>query len=103
MSNVLEVQEGTQYQTSDEQLAYSITTTNYGSSPTSVAIVAYDEHTNTDVTSTVIPGDESISGDVITLPLLKALTKGHSYRIEVKFTDSSSNIWECCFTVKCVQ
>jgi len=103
MGNITEVSEGTQYQSPDEQLVYSITTTPWGSTPDPVVIAAYDEYTNTDVTSTVIPGDESVTGDVITLPALKALTLGHSYRIDVKFTDDDSNVWECYFIVKCVE
>lgn len=104
MAGILEVQQGIQRQSADEELAYMITTTNYGSTPTGVSVVVYDEQTNTDVTSTVMPaGAHSVSGDVITLKPLKSLTKGHSYRVEVEFTDSDSNIWEPFFKVKCVR
>jgi hypothetical protein len=104
MASILAVAEGTQYQSPDEQLAYSITTTNYGSTPTDVSVKAYDEHTGTDVTTTVFPTNSpSTDGDVITLSLLKSLTVGNSYRIDVKFTDSDSNIWEPYFIVKCIE
>lgn len=104
MANIRGVAEGTQYQGADEELAYSVTTTNWGSSPTNVAVKAYDEHTGTDVTTTVFPTNSpSVAADVITLSPLKALTLGNSYRIDVKFTDSDSDIWELFFIVKCVE
>ena len=99
--SILEVQEGLQYQTSDEQLAYSITTTNWVSSPTSPSVVAFDINTGETVTTTVFPTNSpSVNGDVISLSLLKSLSKGHTYRIEVKFT-VGSNVYECYFLVKC--
>lgn len=101
MANTLEVAEGLQYQTSDERLAHQVTTTNWVSSPTSPTVVAYDESDGSDVTSTVYPSNSpSASNDVITLSLLRALTAGKTYRIEVKFT-VGSNIYECYFRVNC--
>jgi len=104
MSNILECVEGTQYQSSDETLAYQITTTNWVSSPTNPTAVVYDENNNdANVSSTVMPsGSHSASGDVITLKALTALTEGHSYRIEVKFS-VSSNIYEFFFRVRCIK
>ena len=97
-----EVAEGLKYQSADEQLAYSITTTNWVNNPTSPVVVAYNEQNNENVTSTVFPTNSpSVSGDVISLSLLKSLNKGSSYRIEVKFT-VGSNVYECFFRVKCV-
>jgi len=99
--SILEVSSGLLYQGKDERLAYSITTTNWEAAPTSPTVVAYDENGWVDVTTTVFPTNSpSASGDVITLSLLRDLTAGHTYRIEVKFT-VSSNIWECFFRVKC--
>ncbi len=99
----LEVVEGIQEQSSTEELIYSITTTPLGSSPSSVVVVAYLEGPETDVTSTVFPTNSpSVVGDVITLSPMKALTKGNTYRVEVKFT-SGSNKWEPYFRVKCVK
>ena len=46
---IREVKEGTQYQGADEELAYSITTTNWGSSPSSSSAKAYDENYNREV------------------------------------------------------
>ena len=103
MANIRAVKEGTLYQGADESLAYNITTTPWGSSPTSQSAKAYDQSVNLDVTDTVFPTNSpQVSGDVITLSLLTALTVDHSYRIEVKFTDGDSNIWELYFIVNCV-
>ncbi|KKK82638.1 hypothetical protein LCGC14_2801380 [marine sediment metagenome] len=101
MANILEIAEGLQFQGSDERIAYTITTTNWVSSPTSPVVVAFEVGTNQDVTSTVFPSNSpSVSNDVISLSLLRELTQGAEYRIEVKFTVSSS-IYECFFLVKC--
>ena len=100
--SILEVTEGIQFQSADESLAYQITTTNWVSSPSSPTFKVYDESVDEDVTSTVCPGSSSEALNVITLPLLTALTVDHSYRIEVKFT-VGSNIWECFFRVRCIR
>ena len=104
MSSILEVKEGIQRLTSDETIIYTITTTNWASSPTVGTVVAYDESdADTVVTSTVMPsGSHTDSGDVITLKPLTALTLDHFYRIEVQFTSGSST-YECYFRVKCVR
>lgn len=103
MSDILEVAEGTRYQTSDETRVYTITTTNLVSNPTSTSVKVYDESVDEEVTSTVMPsGSHSESGDVITLKPLTSLTATHSYRVEVKFT-VSSNIFERYFRVRCTR
>jgi hypothetical protein len=92
--NIREVVEGTQYQGVDEEIAYTITTTPWGSSPTSMAAVVKDA-SGTDVSSVVMPtGVPTANGDVVTLPTIKSLTDGQSYRAELKFT-SGGNIFEC--------
>jgi len=98
---ILEVSEGLQYQTSDEEITRSVTTTPWASTPTSPTVKVYVEPSLTDVTSTVMPGSLSVSGDVITLPPLKSLTKGQIYRVEVKFT-ARGNVFECYHRVKCL-
>ena len=97
----LEVIEGIQQQSATEEIVYSITTTNWGSAPTTPVVIAYDMDTGTDVTATVFPTNTpTVAGDVITLSLLKALTRNRTYRIEVKFT-SGGSIFECFFKVRC--
>ena len=101
MSNILEVAEGMQYQSADEELVYTVTTTNWVSSPTGPSAKAYDETTGgTEVTATVLSGSASAADDVITLPVLKSLTAGHRYRVEVAWTVSGS-VYEAFFRVQC--
>jgi hypothetical protein len=91
-------------QGADESIAYSITTTPWGSTPTSVTMVVWDitdADVPVDVTSTVVTGSISTSGDVITTKRIRLLTLGHKYRVEVLFTDSNSNIWEPFFVIDC--
>lgn len=95
-----QVNEGTQAQGESESLKYRITTTPWGTSPTAVAIVVKDTTDgNADVSSTVLSGSTTTNGDVITLKALGSLTKNHLYRVEVQFTTSDGNTWECYFNV----
>lgn len=88
-----EVAEGRQYQGEDESIAYKLTTTPWGTAPSSVVVVVKDvNNAYLDVTSTVMPtGSPSVVGDVITLPALKLLTRDHTYRVEIKFTAQGNN------------
>lgn len=91
-----EIVQGLQYHGADEQVAYTLTTTNWGSSPTSTSASIFtvnSDGTYTDTTSTNMSGSTSVSGDIITLPTVKSLTAGTLYRVEVKFT-CSGNIFE---------
>jgi len=100
MSTVRMATPARRFQGSGESLIYTVTTTNWGSSPGTVSVKAYSvssDETLTDVTSTVIPaGSASVTGDVITLPAIKNLTAGTLYLIEVTFT-SGSNIFVAAF------
>ena len=95
-----EVVESPLYQGADEQIIYTLTTTPWGSTPTSEAIVVKDVSNDlADVTATVTSGAFSTSGDVLTLPTIKSLTAGSRYRVEVKFTAGGS-IWEPYFIIE---
>ena len=99
---IRQVAEGEQYQGVDEEVVYTISTTKWGGSPSGVSVAVYSVSgsTYTDVKSTVMPsGSPSVSGDVITLPPLKALTQGTIYRIEVKFT-AGGNVLEPYVIIK---
>ena len=101
LSTTLEIAEGIQYQSATEIIPYSITTTNWVSSPTSPVCAVYDETDETDVTTTVMPTNNPTAAlDVISLSPLKLLTKGHTYRIEVLWTVGSAK-YECYFRVRC--
>lgn len=96
-----EVEQGSQRQGEDERIAYTITTTNWGSSPlTDISVVAKDTSDDSDVTSTVFPvNSPSENGsDVISISLMRAITAGTTYRVEVKFT-SGGSIFEAHFFV----
>ena len=96
-----EMKESPLLQGEDEQIAYRITTTPWGSSPTSVDVKCYDITTGarTDVTSTKLTGTVSVTGDAITCPVLKSLIAGNTYRVEVKFT-AAGNVLEAYFIVR---
>lgn len=80
-----EIVESPLYQGTDEQIAYTLTTTPWGSSPASTAVVLKDA-AGTDVSETHLTGDPSVDGDVITTPVVHSLTAGEKYRLEIKFT-----------------
>lgn len=97
-----EIVEGMQLQGEDETIVYQLTTTPWGSSPTSTSAKIFRQaggETYTDVTSTNMTGSTSVTGDVITLPAISGLTDGVMYRVEVKFT-SSGNIFEAYAYIK---
>lgn len=89
-----EVKEGVQLQGKDEIIAYELTTTPWGSSPTNVAVTLWDvtAATWTDVSSTMLSGAASVAGDVITTPLVTGLTAGSTYRLEVKFSTGGNTL-----------
>lgn len=86
------VKESPVVQGADEQLAYTVTTTPWGSSPSSPVVKLYTD-TGTDVSATLLSGSASATGDVITTPYVTGLTANTTYRLEVKFT-CSGNIFE---------
>ena len=88
-----EIVESPMPQGTDEIVAYTLTTTQWGSTPTSPVVKVYDITADayTDVTTTVMPtGSPSVVGDIITLPALKLLTAGSKYRVEIKFVISGN-------------
>ena len=96
-----EITQGVQMQGVDEEIVYTVTTTPWGSSPTSLSVVVKSVIAGfVDVTSTVMPsGSPSVVGDIVTLPTLKSLTENVLYRLELKFT-SGGSIFEAFAFVK---
>ena len=79
----------------DERPIFTLTSTNWGSSPTSVTLAAFTWAEATDTytvaTTTICPtGSVSVSGNVITLPVFVPPVEGTKVRVEIKFTVSSS-------------
>ncbi len=77
----------------NEQIIFSLTTTPWGSSPSSISVTLKSYPDMTDVTSHCLNGSASVAGDVITLPILQSLTAGIKYRLAIKFT-CSGNVFE---------
>lgn len=90
-----QVKEGRLRQGVDERIAYNLTTTPWCSSPGTITVKLYDVTTGakTDVSSTMLAGTASATGDVISTPLVTGLTAGSLYRMEIKFV-SVGNTFE---------
>lgn len=103
MPSPRQVKQGRQFQGVDEKIAYTLTTTPWGGTPVVAAFKAFDvtgPRQYDDVTATVFPtGTTSVTGDVITLPLLQALTVYHVYRVEVRWT-YGGNTLEAWFEIE---
>jgi hypothetical protein len=98
-----EIVEGDQYVGLNESPRFKLTTTNWGSSPTTVSVFSYSYNKTTQVytlnTSTIFPsGSASVSGDVITLPALVPQAVGDMYEVHIKFTAGGS-VWEAILWV----
>lgn len=91
-TDIREVTEGVQVQGTDEEIAYKLTTTPWGGSPSAVSVSVFSGLAHlTDVTALVMPsGTPAVAGDVITLPVLKDLSRGELYRVRVTFTSGGS-------------
>ena len=98
--SIREIDEGPQTQGADEKIVYSITTTNWASSPTSPSMVVKNS-AGVDVSSTVVSGSISASGNIITLSAISGLTAGERYRVEVRFTAGGGAPFECYFFIDC--
>jgi len=70
---------------SRDQRAYTLDTTDYGGTPTSVAASATNLSTGKVVTSQVLSGAASVTGDVITWPIIQNLIEGQQYAIDIEF------------------
>jgi hypothetical protein len=90
-----EIAESPLWQGADEEIAYDITTTPWGTAPSDVAVklFTFDGDTYTDVSAGNLSGAVAVAGDVITTPTVKSLVAGTTYQLEVKFT-SGGNIFE---------
>lgn len=92
------------FQGEGEKLAYGLTTTPWGSAPSNESMQIFDitdPENEEDVTTACTEAAMSVSGNVITTKRIKALTLNNTYRVEVTFTDSLSNVWVMLFTIKC--
>ena len=94
--------ESPQSQGSNEEVIYTLSTTNYGGTRTSITVRAILESTDEVVTTTVFPTNTtSVADDDITLSALKELTAGETYRVYVLFTADATSIFEPYFRIVC--
>ncbi len=106
MPDSLQVIEETLLQSSGESIAYTVDTDDYptaqsGNSPTLASATVFTVADDVDMTLTVMPGGSvTVSGTVITLKPLTALTANVTYRVQALFT-KDGNIWEPYFQVRC--
>jgi len=90
-------------QGADEEIAYTLTTTPWGDSPSSVSVTAYDMSDSfAVVTDDILEGDPSSDTTSITTPVVLDLVAGHKYRIEIMFT-TGGNILECYFELEAMR
>ena|SRR3990167_117379 len=73
----------------NERVAYTLTTTPWGSSPTSVVVKIYNPK-NEDKSSTNLTGTVSVVGDVITAPLVISLLCDVQYMLTILFVCSGN-------------
>mgnify|MGYP001596464186 CR=1 FL=1 len=101
MPDLREVKESPIFQGEDESIAYTLTTTPWGSSPSS-PVLTVKTVSGVNITSTVAPGSASAAGDIITCPAISGLQKDNRYRLEIKFT-ISGNVLEAWADLLCRQ
>ncbi len=85
----------------NEQIAWQVVTSAWGSSPESPACRLWDVTDNdwTDVSADCLAGSASTDGDMVTTPYVVGLTPGHLYRLEVQFT-CSGNVFEAYLEIQ---
>ena len=95
MPNRREVTSGRQPQGASEIQPWTVTTTAWGSTPTSPSVVAYDitDGSRLLVSGSVLSGSPSVSGDIITTPCILSLSPGHLYRFDVGFQTGGKTLW----------
>ena len=91
--SIREVKESPLPQGVDERIAYTLTTTPWGSSPGTLSCALKVLPGLADVSSAKLSGSPSATGDVITSPIVYGLNSGQQYRLEFKFT-CTANIFE---------
>ena len=98
MADKREFKESPFYQGADEQIAYMVTVpTSWGTADFSNltnALYKDPDGDNTDASATNLSGDMTATSQVITTKLVKSLTAGTKYRLEVKWTSSENNVLE---------
>lgn len=107
-NSIREIAEGLQEQGVNEVITYTLDATKWGgaTSPSSPDVKVYsvtegDAPAYNDVTSTIIPsGSPSVSGQIITLPQIRAMTEGVLYRVQIKF-NKGADVFDPYAEIRC--
>ncbi len=89
----------------NERVAYTVTVTRWGKSPTGPVFTLYnvdDPDAWVAVTASCSTGSPSVSGDVITLPRIHSLVAGSKYCLKLQFV-INGNTLECAGYLKATQ
>lgn len=92
---IRKVKESPRHQGEDERIAYTVDTTPWGGYDSGVAVVLKDADGD-DISSTNLSGSPSVSGDVITTPLVISLVRNVKYRLEIKWVKSGNTFETHC-------
>lgn len=84
--SIREVLEGKQAQGTTESVIYKVDVTNWGATPTSPTVVAYDSRGRVVTTQLFPTNSPSVSGNVITLSACGPVYLDEDYLVVVKFT-----------------
>jgi hypothetical protein len=84
-------------------LAYTVTTTPWGSTPSGITCTLLNVTDSDNPTSAAVSlsGSVSAAGDVITTKTVSGLTLTNNYKLSVLFTDAQSNTWEAYLIIQC--
>ena len=99
MTNVRDVKESPVEQGPNEAPAYTLTTTPWGGTPTVVSNTLKDSAGNDQ--ASLLSGDPSVVGDVITTSVVTGLTLGESYLLAILFTNVDLNVVEAECEIHC--
>lgn len=104
MSLEVKYPHGSLSQTATERRVYPIELSEWSEAPVSGEVLqVIDESDGGDVTGTVMPTNVcTLSGTRLTTSLLRSLTQGRSYRIEVRFVAENSQWLEFHLRVRCI-
>ncbi len=86
-----QVKESPIYQGVNEEIAYTLNTLPWGGSPTSSTVAIFDSE-DADVSSVNLQGSPSVDGNTITTPIVKDLTQGERYRMEIRWVNSGNTL-----------
>ena len=82
----------TKYQGENERLAYVLDVTNWGDYASGATCIFKDQGRKT-VTSTLLSGNPSVSGNELTSPLVISVKRNVRYVLYFQWVDGGGNTW----------